>query len=449
MDELVDEVMDMGVKLALKYGVDEAEVYGFKETSTMFKGTYRGVEDVIMGDKVVMGVRVVTGKKVVTQGGVVSKAEDVNAIVERAIKVVRTLPDDPNWVSLPKKLGMSNPAVIDKRIRNPDINYFIEVLHYLINGASNVDKHAFTSDATIRLSSYERFITNTYGERLREYGTRTLISVSVKAVNSDGESGYSEYYYSSTLNRFNPDQLIIKAVETAVKTLHGRRIQTGTYEVILTPKVLTSLIESLIIPALCADQVQRGRSKLKGCLGRQVFHDDLTIVDDGTYPEMISSKGFDDEGVPTRRKYLVDKGVLKNYLYDNYTANIDGRESTGNACRSTPYQSPNPWASNILIEAGTEDVVTLVRGVRRGLLVYDVIGMWLSNPLNGSLNATVANGVFVEGGVEKFPVKGVIIVGNIYELLRHEGMAPTAKTEDYGAYKVPHIYMPKVLIAGT
>lgn len=449
MDELVDELMERGVKLALKYGVDEAEVYGFREISTILKGTCRGVENVVTGDKVVIGVRVVAGKKVITQGGMVSKAEDLDTIVERAIKVVRTLPDDPNWVSLPKKLGTSNSAAIDERIRNPDINYFIEVLQYLINGASNVDKHAFTSDATIRLSSYERFITNTYGEMLREYGTKALVSVSVKAVDIGEESGYSEYYYSPTLNRFNPDQLIIKAVETAVKTLRGRMIQTGTYEAILTPKVFTSLIESLIIPALCADQVQRGRSKLKGCLGRQVFHDGLTIIDDGTYSEMVGSKGFDDEGLQTRRKYLVDRGVLKNYLYDNYTANIDGRESTGNAYRSTPYQSPNPWASNILVEAGSEDIATLVSDVGRGLLVYDVIGMWLSNPVNGSLNAVVANGVFIEGGVEKFPVKGVIIAGNIYELLRHEGLALTANTEDYGAYKVPHIYMPKVLVAGT
>ncbi|MEM4567038.1 MAG: TldD/PmbA family protein [Sulfolobales archaeon] len=449
MDELIDELMERGVKLALKYGVDEAEIYGFRETSTTFKGTYRGVEDVVSGDKVVIGVRVVTGRKVITQGGMVSKAEDVDVILERATKMVRTLPDDPNWVSLPKKLGTSNSAVVDGRVRDPDINYFIEVLHYLINGASNVDRHAFTSDATIRLSYYERFITNTYGEKLRECGTKALVSVSVKAVDSGGESGYNEYYYSPTLNRFNPDQLIIKAVETAVKTLHGRRVETGTYEIILTPKVFTSLIESLIIPALCADQVQKGRSKLKGCLGRQIFHEGLTIIDDGTYPEMVGSKGFDDEGVQTRRKYLVDKGVLKNYLYDNYTANIDGRESTGNARRPTPYQSPSPWASNILVEAGTEDVINLVSNVRRGLLVYDVIGMWLSNPVNGLLNATVTNSVFIEGGVEKFSVKGVIIAGNIYELLKHEGIALTSKTEDYGAYKIPHIYIPKALIAGT
>ncbi|MEM2343680.1 MAG: hypothetical protein QW659_06315, partial [Sulfolobales archaeon] len=63
MDELIDELMERGVKLALKYGVDEAEIYGFRETSTTFKGTYRGVEDVVSGDKVVIGVRVVTGRK--------------------------------------------------------------------------------------------------------------------------------------------------------------------------------------------------------------------------------------------------------------------------------------------------------------------------------------------------------------------------------------------------
>lgn len=102
-----------------------------------------------------------------------------------------------------------------------------------------------------------------------------------------------------------------------------------------------------------------------------------------------------------------------------------------------------------MIDPGRGELTSLTRDVRRGLMIYDVIGMWLSNPINGFLNATVTNGVLIEDGVEKYPVKGVIISGNIYELLKRDEISLTSDTENHGTYILPHMYLPEISIAGS
>ncbi|MEM4519894.1 MAG: TldD/PmbA family protein [Sulfolobales archaeon] len=449
MDEVINELIERGLRLSRKYGASEAELYGVKESITTVRGDKEGVKDSVAGDRLIVGVRVTIGKKVVTQGGIISRLNELDYIVERAVKVVKTLPEDSNWLSLPRKLSSSNTNLeIAQEIKYPDFNRIIDLNNYLVTRANELDKRVFVSDIHTHLVYFERFIANTYGEVLNEQGTRAFISASVKAIENGWESGYTEYYSGTSLTKFDPEHLIGKATEIAVKTLRAKRVQTGMYEVIMAPKVFKYVFEDLLIPAFCADNIQRNRSPLKGKLEHEVFSKELTVFDDGIQPSMSGTKGFDDEGVPTTRKCLIDKGVIKNHLYDNYTANIDRLKSTGNAFRSTPSNSPSPWRLNIIVDSGNEDLTTLIKTTRKGLIVYDVIGLWLSNPVNGLLNATVANGMLIEEGEERYPVKGVILSGNIYELLKQENFLLTANKENYGTYILPYAYLPKTSVAG-
>ncbi|MCS7108930.1 MAG: metallopeptidase TldD-related protein [Sulfolobales archaeon] len=449
MDEIISDIIDRGLKLARLYGTDGAEIYGVKELTTTVRGDRRGVKNIVKGDKLVVGIRVAIGKRVVTQGGVISKISDLDYIFGKAVKIAKTLPEDNRWSSLPDKLGRSDAVVVvADEVRYPDLGQIRELSNYIVKGVNDLDRRAFVSDVLINLTYFSRFIGNSFGISLGESGTRAIVSVNVKAVDNGHESGYTDHYVGTTLKKFEPADLISKVTEVAIKTLIAKRIPTGIYEVILTPKVFKYVFEDLIIPALCADQIQRNRSPLKGKLGLDVFSEELTVFDDGIYPSMVGTKGFDDEGIPTRRKCLIERGVVRSFLYDSYTANIDRCESTGNAFRPTPSHSPSPWRSNIIVNPGSDDLTSLTRGIRKGLIVYDVIGMWLSNPINGLLNATVSNAILVEDGLDKHPVKGVIISGNIYELLANDGISLTARAEHYGSYALPYIYVPKVSVAG-
>ncbi|MCX8184252.1 MAG: TldD/PmbA family protein [Sulfolobales archaeon] len=446
---MIENVVERGIKLGRKLGVSEIEVYAIKRTGLDIVGTIRGVERVSSGERVDVGVRVVIGKKATVQGGLVSRVEDVDTIVETAVKIASTLPEDPQWISLPRSLGKSQvEGLVDPRIREPDIEYFIEIAQFLLKKAGEIDKRAFTSSVSVHITTAERAIGNSYGETLREESTELDVFVSVKAVEAGEESGYYDAYSAPTLARFNPEEMISKATEVAVKTLGAKRVDTGVYELILIPRVFAGVLQSLIVPAVCADSVQKGRSPLKGRIGSQVISENLTMIDDGTYQGLTGTRGFDDEGVPTTRKSIFDRGTLKGFLYDTYTALVEGRSSTGNAFRGTPYSTPSPWISNLIVESGRGDLSDLVRDVRKGVVVYSTIGEWLSNPVSGLLNATITNGMYVENGEEKFPVRGVVISGNIYEVLKPADVRVSGEVESFGRYVLPANYIPKIVIAG-
>lgn len=446
---MIGEVVERGIKAGSKYGVSEIEVYAVRRVDTDIVGTVKGIERISSGQRVSVGIRVAVGKKVTVQGGFISKVDDVDSIVETAVKVARTLPEDPQWVSLPRKLGKTHvEGVLDPRVRNPEIEYFLEVAKQLLGRARELDRRAFTSTVSMGMSTIERAIGNNYGEAHLDESTEFDVFINVKAVEGGEESGYYYSYVAPTLHRFDPEQLVARATEVAVKTLGARRIETGNYELILIPRVFAGVIQSLIVPAISADSVQKGRSPLKGRVGSQVLSERVTVVDDGTYPGLTGTKSFDDEGVPTKRKVVFSRGVLEGFLYDSYTANIDGKESTGNAFRQAPFAPPSPWVTNIIVEPGSGEISDIVRDVKRGVVVYSTIGEWLSNPVSGLLNATVTNAIYVENGEEKFPVRGVVISGNIYELLKQPGLTFSGTVESFGRFMLPAVYIPRVTLAG-
>jgi len=447
--KVIHEVVERALRVAGRYGLDEVEVYAVRSLTTDVVGTIKGLERVTSGERIDVGIRVVLGRRVTVQGGMVSTVEDVDSVVEAAAKVVRTLPEDPNWVSLPKRTGRAYvEGVVDPRLRSPDVGHFIEVVKYLLERAKDVDRRAYTSSASVHSAYVERAIASSYGGPHVDERTEVGVFVSVKAVDGAEESGYYDFYTSTTLSRLNPEELVSRAVEVSVKTLGAKRVDTGIYEVVLVPRVFASVIQSLLVPAVSAESVQKGRSPLAGKLGSRVLSESLTIVDDGTYPELTGTRSFDDEGVPTSRKVVFDKGTLKEFLYDTYTAYIDGRESTGNATRQTPHLPPAPWMTNVLVEPGSGDLQSMVRDVRRGIVVYSTIGEWLSNPVSGLLNATVTNGMYIEGGEERLPVKGVVIAGNVYEALGSPELRLTATVESFGRFRVPAVYVPRLTVAG-
>ncbi|MEM4739601.1 MAG: metallopeptidase TldD-related protein, partial [Zestosphaera sp.] len=190
------------------------------------------------------------------------------------------------------------------------------------------------------------------------------------------------------------------------------------------------------------------RSPLIGKLGEELVSEHVSIVDLGASSEVLGSKPFDDEGHPTRNTILFEKGVLKTYLYDTYTALKEGKESTGNASR-TFSTAPVPQPHHLRLMPGEARLDELISETREGVLVMDTIGEWLSNPVSGHLNATITHAYLVREGKLVKPIKGAVITANVYELLKHhiEAVGRDLRIE-YGV-SAPSLKFSKVKIAGT
>jgi PmbA protein len=127
---------------------------------------------------------------------------------------------------------------------------------------------------------------------------------------------------------------------------------------------------------------------------------------------------FDGEGVPQQKTLLIDKGVLKGFLYDNYTAKKEGKESTGNASRSGYLSTPDIDTTNFHIMSGVSSADDMIRQVDDGLLVYYLQGAHSSNPVSGDFSVVATPVWSIKDGEIISAARAVMLAGNIFEVLK-------------------------------
>ena len=138
-----------------------------------------------------------------------------------------------------------------------------------------------------------------------------------------------------------------------MRRLGGRKVKTAKVPVVLDPLVATSILGH-IFEGINGDSVYRGASFLAGKLGEKIAGEHVTVIDDGTMVGGFGTAPFDGEGIPTRRTVVIEKGVLKSYLLNTYTAKKLGLQTTGNASRGLAG-TPGIGPGNYFLEAGKEN----------------------------------------------------------------------------------------------
>lgn len=197
--------------------------------------------------------------------------------------------------------------------------------------------------------------------------------------------------------------------------LGSRKLPGGRRAVVIDPWVAGELLD-LVSGLLAADQVQRGKSLLAGKLGNKVASENVRLVDDPRRLGGLASSLYDDEGNPTFAKTMVDRGNLREYFYDTYTANRDGRATNASASRGSFKGLPGPASSNFYLAPGEISREKLLADTNDGILVLEIMGMHMADPISGEFSVGVS-GLAIEGGRLAGPVKGAMISGNILDLL--------------------------------
>jgi PmbA protein len=207
------------------------------------------------------------------------------------------------------------------------------------------------------------------------------------------------------------------AGQKAARLLGGRAVPTQKATVVYDPFAAVGLIGALA-RALTAEAMQRHRSFLIGKMGQNVASDVVTLLDNGRLPHGLASRPFDDEGNPTTATRLIDEGVLQAVLYDTYTADKDGAQSTGNAARGSHRQPPNLAPSNFYLQPGHQTPEEIIAGVEKGLYVVDTMNTHSINPVSGDYSVS-AKGFWIENGQLSSPVNEVTIALPLAELLQN------------------------------
>lgn len=269
--------------------------------------------------------------------------------------------------------------------------------------------------AEISTSFGETLVAGTRGTRARERGSSVDISVST-AAESGSEVQVGEGWRGA--RRFDALDAAAAGREArrrAAAGLGARRARAGRRAVVFEPWVGAELLELLADP-FSAEEAQSGRSLLASRLGARVASALVTLRDDPRLPGGPASALCDDEGVPTRDKALIERGVLREFLHDAATAARAKTTSNGCGYRSGWNDRPSPGPSNLRLEPGTRTRESLLSDTKDGLLVLEVLGAHMVNTVSGEFSIGVS-GFELERGAVGRPFNGAMLSGNLLDLL--------------------------------
>jgi PmbA protein len=412
------ELCEFAIKRALNAGATEAEVYIQKRKQIRVEFAEK-IENFKVTESTGLSVRVALNKKIATYSSSILNENEAGEAVAKAVKIARVTPEDPNWKHMNTDFGKA-PAegYYDETLEKLDYSEIVDTLLSSISAMKDFDKRVKPTRGILHLETSSISLSNSSGQTCSRDETHVTVWMRAKAEDSGMKSTGTEHREARFWKEVDLRNLALSAAEKAVKFLKAKPITGRKMSVIFKNQVFASILGVILSGPISADWVQKGRSPLSGKLSRKVASENITIVDNGLMRGGWRTKPFDDEGHPTQKTPIIEKSVLKNYIYDTYTALKDDVKSTGNANRPYYWVIPQPMPNNLILEPGRASLEEVIRETREGIYVEETIGEWLSNPVSGNLNATVTHGFLVKNGELTEPIKGVVISGNFYELLK-------------------------------
>ncbi|MDD5127176.1 MAG: TldD/PmbA family protein [Dehalococcoidales bacterium] len=220
---------------------------------------------------------------------------------------------------------------------------------------------------------------------------------------------------------------------------------TKMLPVVFTPNGFASLVMPLMA-AFNGKTVLEGASPIGNKRGQSVYDKKFSLFDDPAISYRPHSRPCDDEGVPSRRTPLVEKGTVKGFIYDLQTAGLAGTKSTGNGNRGRGGP-PAPSASAYIITPGDTSFEDMVKDMKEGLVIEQLMGAEQGNILSGDFSGNVLLGFKVENGKIVGRVKDTMIHGNVHQLLK-DIAALGDKAHWVGvSLQTPHLYFPAISVA--
>lgn len=404
------------LRRVLRNGGEYADLYLERTSPLAIQCEDDRIEKVIAGRECGAGLRLISGKRTtyaytneLTTSSLLELADAMSRSVssrhasgERSISLLGTpLGGNGSFVKqLPKKISTDKKADMVKRANHVARNY---------------DPRVRQVQVTYRENCQEILIATSSGEVIED--TRHYLTAMVHIVVSDGvtvQTGYESVGGLTGMELFDAEPLEIaaeKAARRALMMLNARKAPAGRMPVVLSSDAGGTMIHEAIGHGLEADLAQSGLSVYSGKVGQQIASPLVTVVDDATLPGKRGSFCMDDEGTKAQRTVLVEKGILKTYLYDRLTAMKDGTLSTGNGRRESYRHRPIPRMTNTMIEPGATKPADILKVTQTGLFVRKMGGGQV-NTVNGDFVFEVSEGYLIENGRIGDPVRGATLVGN-------------------------------------
>lgn len=352
------------------------------------------------------------GAKIGIASGNVSEKEAIKKVVENSNEIAKNQQIDPHFVSLsgPKEVKEVNGFSPD--VEELTVKEKAEKIKEIVEFAK---KEGLNASGIFETQVGEVAVGNSLGVFVYEkYTSATITSI----VHSDTSSGFASKM-SYRLSDLDPVAVGKTAIKKAIESQNPIEIEPGRYDVVLEEEAVADILSYLAYMGFGGKQYHEGESFVADNLGKKVFDEKITIFDDAFHPAGIPSS-FDYEGYPKEQVLLVENGVVKNVVYDTYTANRYEKASTGHSSGSNIY---GPLALNLVLVPGNATKEEIIKSTKKGILVTRFHYSNVQHYKKLNMTGMTKDGTFlIEDGEVKAPIKNLRFTQSIIEALSNVEM---------------------------
>jgi TldD protein len=410
---------------ALSAGGDYADLYFEYLATSSLSIDESIVKSAVQGVSLGVGVRVIAGERTgyaysddLSPEKIRRAARVAACIAKGPAKVDKTGFEEANKRDLYPILQAPNETSLTERV---------ELVKRADRAARAYDSRIFQVQASYADSLRQVLVANSDGVLSfdRQPMARMGVGVLARQGNGSPQRGYSggggRVALDFFLNEKTPEYFAHEAARQAIVQLDAVPAPAGEMTVVLGPGWPGILLHEAVGHGLEADFNRKKVSAFSDRIGQQVASPLCTVIDDGTIRNRRGSLNVDDEGAPTQKNVLIEKGVLRGYLFDKLSSRLLHAGATGNGRRESYQHIPMPRMTNTFMLAGDSDPDEIVRSTPRGL--------YCANFGGGQVDITSGNFVFsasesylIEDGRITRPVRGATLIGNGPEALKYVSM---------------------------
>jgi PmbA protein len=410
------------LRKATRLHIDECEAVYVRKKIITVRITDSEIAEIKQNDEQGLGIRIIHEKKILSA---VTNDIEEEGLFERALQTKSFMQPKSFWKSLahPAKF-IRVEKTFDKKLENITGLEATEIANLMINSASHEKITRISGSLNIVSEEFE--IENTNGLSCSDKATYIA-----GTINTDSDYGNIPVsgigaLSSRTMNSFSPQRVGNDARDMCINSINPQSCNPEIYSIIFEPYAIGEMLAFVFASNFNLKTYSEKRSCFAEKLGKKIAVEEFSLIDDPHFPDGIGSKPFDDEGIPTKTRYLIESGIFSDTYSDSYHAFKENLQPTGNAGRvgspmgrnANPIPSPIPH--NLRIKEGETRRDEMIKETRKGLLVGRLWYTYAVNPERGDFSCTARSGVMIiENGKIVSSGKSVRIVHSLPILLQN------------------------------
>jgi PmbA protein len=418
------------VKQAKELGAGAAEVHAQSHNELESDVELAQISSVNQQVASQIAIRVFIDKKMGNAFTNIPTREAADEAISLAINAAKATTKDDDWVALP------SPAEYPKieglwfdDVVKQESGVIIDATGELISMCSAAEEGLIVvgggSGVTYGAAAYA----NSNGIAHSEKATMSYI---VAVAVAQTEVGMTPSVISYDLQRnldVNLEKMVSKIanqIRLCKNVVNGK---TGKHTVVFHPQAYSQLLNYTLMEGVKGDNVARAKSKIADKIGDAIASEHFSLLDDGLYVGAANTSIADHEGVPRQRTPIIEKGVLKTFLWDTYWANKMGVQSTGNAKRNMRQGLVEIGFTNLVIEPGKREIEEIISEIDHGYYIQSVQGAHSANPESGDFSVVGNPAFLIENGKMVGAINGFMVSGNAFDMLKN--IVEVAKTPHF------------------